>query len=77
MGGGREGGDEDWVNSAGVGDYLQLNYAVSVVIWEQELAGDGFHAKSTRGIPASDCHKDCRNEGAAYDNWRLGVTLGG
>ena len=48
-----EGGDGDGGNGTGAGGVLQGNRSVSVVIWYQELGGDGGHANSTIGIPSS------------------------
>ena len=46
-----EGGDEYRGNGTGVKDALQVNHAVGIFIWEQELGGDGGHDKSTSEIP--------------------------
>ena len=51
MGNGGEVGDEVRGKGADAGYSVQGSRTVSVVIWEQELGGDGGHAKSTRGIP--------------------------
>ena len=53
VGDGGEGGDKYRRNGAGMGDCLQENCAIHVVIWEQELGGDGGHAKITRVILSS------------------------
>ena len=68
MGDGGEGDDKEKGNGAGTGDDLQGSRAVGVIIWEQELGGDGGHDKITIRIPSSVIQKDCGDEGAAYDN---------
>ena len=46
-------------------------------IWGKRLGGDGVHAKSTRGIPSSGSHTDFGDDGAVYNEQRVGVALGG
>ena len=47
---GGEDDDEDRGNVAGVGYDLQVSRAVSVVIWDQQLGGNGIHAKINMGL---------------------------
>ena len=77
MGGGGKCGDEDRGNGTGAGGFLQINRAVGVFIWEQELCGDSYHDKSTRVITSSGNQTYCRDDGAAYDEWILVVVPGG
>ena len=77
MGGGGGGGDEDKGNGRGTGGVLQVNHAVGVIIWDQELSVDGVHTKINIGITSSGSQMDCGDDGAAYDERRVGVALGG
>ena len=47
MGDSGEGGDEDVDNGAGAGDAIKDSRVVGVIIWDQELGGDGGNYKST------------------------------
>ena len=73
---GGEGGEKDGGKGTGAGDILQGNNEVSVVIWQQELGGDGFNDKSTRVILSQVRQTDCGDDGAAYDERRKGVEIG-
>ena len=48
---GSEGGDEDGSNGAVTGDDLKVSSSYSYDILEQDLGGEGGHAKGTGGIP--------------------------
>ena len=50
VGDGGKGGEEDGVNGAVAGYSVHGSCEVSVIIWEQELGGDGGHAKINTGI---------------------------
>ena len=67
MGDSGEGGDEDVDNGAGAGDAIKDSRVVGVIIWDQELGGDGGNYKSTGGITSSGSKKDYRDDGAAYN----------
>ena len=77
VGNGREGGEEDGGRGKGAGDALQGNCSVGIVIWERYLGGDEGHAKSTRGIISSDSQTGCGDDGATYDERKVGVAPSG
>ena len=60
-----------------MGGFLQVNCAVGVVIWEQNLGGNGVHAKITIGIPSSSIQTYCGDDGAVYNKRILVVIIGG
>ena len=53
VGGGGKGDDGEGVNSAGVGNSLQVSFAEGSAMWEQELGGYRGYIKNTRGIPCA------------------------
>ena len=76
MGDGGGFGEKYWGNVAGAGYSVRVSHTVGAVIWDQELGGDGGHAKITRGIPSSGIQKDYGDDGISYTKRRLGVSPG-
>ena len=46
-----EGGDKDGGNGEVTGRDVQSSHEVGVIIWQQDLGGDGGHTKNTISIP--------------------------
>ena len=52
------GGGEKYRGGGMIAGYsVQVNIAVIVVIWDQELGDYGYHVKSTRGIPSLEARR--------------------
>ena len=64
-------------NGAVVWYSVQVSRAISVVISERDLVGDGRHPKINRGIPSSRSKKYCRDDGASYNERGVRVEPGG
>ena len=71
VGAGGKGVGEYRSNVAGAGSYLQGSFSYGSALWEKYMDVDGVCVKSTRGFSSSGIQKDCRDDGSAYDRWRV------